>query len=151
MANYQQVRVKPTNAQLKKLKSAARKKTGTILRLNKENFQDGKLPNELFLITRQTTEIRNAFANSMSTDIKLSKAQVSKIIQPGGSFGSWLGHLGKKALTDIDIPLARENLPGLFSFKCNRYISKKNKCKRSCQRRKIIYFICFEWRFEWYC
>ena len=87
----------------------------------------------------------------MSTDINLSKAQIYKIIQSGGSSGSWLGHLGKKALTDIDIPLARDNLPELFSFKCNKYISKKNKWKRSCQRRKIIYFICFEWRFEWYC
>ena len=31
----------------------------------------------------------------MSTDIKLSKVQVSKIIQSGGSFGFWLGNLGK--------------------------------------------------------
>ena len=37
--------------------------------------------------------IRNVFANTMSTDIKLSKAQISRIIQSGGSFGSWLGNL----------------------------------------------------------
>ena len=37
----------------------------------------------------------------MSTDVKLSKAQISKIIQSGGSFGSSLGNLGKKALNDI--------------------------------------------------
>ena len=35
----------------------------------------------------------------MSTDIKLSKAQISKKIQSGGSFGSWLGKLGKKSIT----------------------------------------------------
>ena len=46
---------------------------------------------ELFLTT---TKVRNAFANNMSRDIKLSKAQISKIIQSGGSFGSWLGNLG---------------------------------------------------------
>ena len=40
----------------------------------------------------------------MSTDIKLSKAQISKIIQSGGSFGSWLANLGKKALTNVAIP-----------------------------------------------
>ena len=40
----------------------------------------------------------------MSTDIKLSQAQISKMIQSGGSFGSWLGNLVKKALTNIDIP-----------------------------------------------
>ena len=51
--------------------------------------------------------MRNAFANNMSTDIKLSKAQISKIIQPGRFFGSWLGNLRKKALTNIAIPLGR--------------------------------------------
>ena len=51
----------------------------------------------------------------MSTDIKLSKAQMSKIIQSGVSYGSCLGNLGKKALTNIAISLARENLTGLAS------------------------------------
>ena len=32
----------------------------------------------------------------MSKDVKLSKAQISKIIQLGGSFGSWLANLEKK-------------------------------------------------------
>ena len=40
----------------------------------------------------------------MSTNIKLSQAQISKMIQSGGSFGSWLGNLVKKVLTNIDIP-----------------------------------------------
>ena len=48
----------------------------------------------------------------ISADIKLSKAKVSKIIQSGKSFGSWLDNLGEKALTNIAIPLARGNLPG---------------------------------------
>ena len=51
----------------------------------------------------------------MSTNIKLSKAQISKIIQSGGSFRSWLGNVGKKALTTIAIPLAIDNLSGLVS------------------------------------
>ena len=68
-----------------------------MLRLSKKNFEDEELPHELFLTTRQTTKIRNAFANNnMSTDIELSKAQISKIIQSGGSFGSWLANLSKK-------------------------------------------------------
>ena len=95
MVNYQEARVKLTNTQLKKLKSAAKNKTGTILRLTKKNFEDKELPHELFLTTRQTNEIGNAFANNMSTYIKLSKAQISKIIQSGGPFSSWLGNLGK--------------------------------------------------------
>ena len=124
MANYQEGRVKLTNTQLNKLTSAAKNKTGAILGLNKKNFEDGELPNELFLTTRQTTKIRNAFANNMSTDIKPSKAQVSKIIQSGGSFGSWLGNLGKKALTNIAIPLARDNFLGLVSNLTSNAINK---------------------------
>ena len=67
------------------------------------------------LTTRQTTKIRNVFGNYMSTYIKPSKAQISKMIESGGSFGSWLGNLGKKALTNIAIPLARDNLPRFVS------------------------------------
>ena len=39
------------------------------------------LLHELLLTTRQKTKLRNAFNNNMSTDLKLSKAQISKIIQ----------------------------------------------------------------------
>ena len=51
----------------------------------------------------------------MSTDIKLSKTQISKIIQSDKSLGSWLGNLGKKELASIAIPLGRDKLPGLVS------------------------------------
>ena len=71
------------------------------------------MPHELFLKTRQTIKITNAFIYNMSTDIKLNKAQISKIIQSGRFFGSWSGNLWKKALTDIAIPLAGDNLSGL--------------------------------------
>ena len=81
MANYQGARVKLTNTQLNKLKSAAKNKTGTTIRLNKKNFEDEELPHELFLTTRQTTRISNACANNMLTDINLSKGQISKIIR----------------------------------------------------------------------
>ena len=48
MENYKEARVKLTNTQVKKLKSAAKNKTGTILRINKKNFQDEEMPHELF-------------------------------------------------------------------------------------------------------
>ena len=57
----------------------------------------------------------------MSTDIKLSKAQISKIIQSGGSFGSSSDNLGKK---NVAIPLARENLLGLVSNLTSNAINK---------------------------
>ena len=51
----------------------------------------------------------------MSTNIKLSKAQISKIIQSGRSFGSWLTNLGKKVLTNAAILFDRDNLPRLVN------------------------------------
>ena len=91
------MRVKLTNTQLNQVKSTTKNRAGTILRLNKKKFEDKELRHELFLTTRQTTKIRTTFANNMSNDIKLSKAQTSKIIQSSGSFGSWLTNLGKKS------------------------------------------------------
>ena len=44
----------------------------------------------------------------MLTDIKLSKAQLSKIIQSGGFLGKTLDNLGTKALLDLAFPLAKE-------------------------------------------
>ena len=60
----------------------------------------------------------------MSTDIKLSKAQISKIIQSCGSFGSWLSSLGKKALTNIVISLGRDKLPRLVRNLTSSVINK---------------------------
>ena len=58
MANYSEARVKLTVTQLNKLKSTAKNKTGTTLRLTKKNFEDEELPHQLFLITRHTTNIK---------------------------------------------------------------------------------------------
>ena len=83
MANYEEAKVKLTNTQLDKLKSVAKSKTGTTLKVTKKNVQDIEFPHELFITSRQKTKIKNAFANNMSTDVKLSKAQWSKVIQSG--------------------------------------------------------------------
>ena len=56
-------------------------------------FNGNDLPHELLLTTRQKTKLRNALNNNMSTDIKLSKAQISKIFQSGGLLGSLLSKL----------------------------------------------------------
>ena len=59
------------------------------------------LPHELLLTTRQKTKVRNAFNNNMSTDLKLSKAQIIKIIQSGGFLNKLFGPLLKTGLTLI--------------------------------------------------
>ena len=135
MANYQEARVELTNTKLNKSKSAAKNKIGTAIRLNQKNLlrEHEELPHELFLTTKETSKIRNAFANNMSADIGLSKIQICDIIQSGGSCGS--------------IPLARDSLPGLVSNLISNAINKferKNKWKRSCKSSKGIYFIYFE-------
>ena len=70
-------------------------------KINKED-----LPHELLLTTRQTTKLRNAI-NNMSTDIKLNKAQIKKIIQSGGFLGSLLGKLAGP-LMKVGIPFVKK-------------------------------------------
>ena len=88
MASYEEERVKQTNTQLNRLKSATNNNTETTLRITNKNFQDEEFPQELILTTRQAAKTKNVFANNISTTKKHSEAQISKIIQPGLAFDS---------------------------------------------------------------
>ena len=72
-------------------------------------FDGNNLPHELLITTRQKTKIRNAFNNNMSTDLKLSKAQIKKIIQSKRFLGSLLSKLAS-TLMKVVIPLAKNVL-----------------------------------------
>ena len=75
---------------------------------NEANF-----PHKLLLTNRQVTNLRKAFANYLSTDIKLSKTHWSKMIQSGGFLGSLLGPLLKTVLQlirNVIEPLAKSVL-----------------------------------------
>ena len=78
MIEYNKVNVKLSNLQLSKLKTALKNNEGTILRISSKMFNSDDLPHELFLTQRQTTKLRNYIENNMSSDIKLSKAQIKK-------------------------------------------------------------------------
>ena len=78
MVEYSKVNVKLSNRQLKQLKIAAKDKTETNLRMSWKITNGNDLSHELFLTERQKMELRNAFDNNMSTDLTLSKAQISK-------------------------------------------------------------------------
>ena len=93
MVEYSKVNVKLSDTQLKKLKTAVKNKTGTALRINFKMFNGNDFPHELLLTARQKAKLRNAFNNNMSTDLKLSKVQISKIIKSGGFLGSLLNKL----------------------------------------------------------
>ena len=112
MIEYNKANVKLSDTQLKKLKTAVKNKTGTNLRINLKMLNGNNSPHELLLTTRQKTKVRNAFNNTMSTDLKLSKAQISKIIQPGEFLGSLLSKLAGP-LMKIAVPLAKNLLAPL--------------------------------------
>ena len=63
-------------------------------------------PHELLLTNREVANIRKAFANHSSIDIKLSKTQLSKMIQTGGFLGNLLGKL-VGPLMKVAMPLAK--------------------------------------------
>ena len=93
MVEYSKVNVKLSDTQLKKLKTAVKNKTGTTLRMSLKMLDGNDLPHELLLTRRQKPKLTNAFNNNISTELKLSKAQISKIIQSGGFLGSLLSKL----------------------------------------------------------
>ena len=113
MVEYNKVNVKLSDTQLKKFKTAVENKTGTAIRMNLKMFAKNVLPHELFSTTRQKTKLRNAFNNNRSTDLKLSKAQISKITQSGGFLGRLLGPLlktGIPLIKNVIKPLAKSVL-----------------------------------------
>ena len=81
MVEYSKVNVKLTDTQLKKLKTAVKDKIETTRKMIFKILNGNDLPHELLLTTRKKTKLRNVFNNDMSTDLKLFKAQISKIIQ----------------------------------------------------------------------
>ena len=115
MTHYNSLNVKPSNSQLDKLKSAIENKTEAVLGLSSNMVGDDEtnFPHILLLTNRQVANLRKAFPNYLSTDIKLSKTQISKIIQSGGFFGRLLGPLLKTGLPlmkNVIKPLAKSVL-----------------------------------------
>ena len=104
--------VKLRDTQLNKLKTAVKNKTATTLRMSLKMFDGNDLPHGLLLTTRQRTRLKNAFKNNMSADIKLSKAQISKIIQSGGCLGLLSSKLAGP-LMKVAVPLAKNILATL--------------------------------------
>ena len=112
MVEYTKVNVKLTNPQLSKLKKAVKSNEGATLRIGIKNLNKEDLPHELLLTARQSTKLRNAINNNLATDIKLSKAQIKKLIQSGG----FLGKLSSKLagpLMKVAMPLAKNVLAPL--------------------------------------
>ena len=112
MVEYNKINCKLTNVQLNRLKKAVKSNEETSLRLGIKNFNKDELPHELLLTTRQNTKLRNAINNNLATDIKLSKAQIKKLIQSGGFLGKLLSKL-VGPLMKVAMPLAKNVLAPL--------------------------------------
>ena len=114
MTQYNSLNVKLSNSQLSKLKSAIKNETDVVLRLSSNMFgnsdDNSNFPHELLLTNRQVSNIRKEFAKNTSTDFKLSKTQLSKMIQSGGLLGKLLGPLlrtGLPLMKSVIKPLAK--------------------------------------------
>ena len=87
MTQYNSLNVKLSNLQPNKLKSSIKNETDVVLRISSNTVSNSNdntnFPHELLLTNRQVANIRKAYANHASIDIKLSKTQLSKMIQSG--------------------------------------------------------------------
>ena len=94
MTRYNNLNVKLSNSQPNKLKSAIKNESEIVLRLSPNMIGDNEtnFPHQLLLTNRQVSNLRKAFINNSSTDIKLSKTQ------SGGFLSRLLGPLLKTGL-----------------------------------------------------
>ena len=112
MTQYNSLNVKLSNSQLNKLKSPIKNESKVVLRLSSNMTGDDETNflHKLLVTNRQVTNLRKAFANYLSTDIKLSKTQLSKMIQSGGFLGRSLGpslKTGLPLIKNVFKPLAK--------------------------------------------
>ena len=116
LTQYNSLNVKLPNSQLNKLKSSIKNETDVVLRISSNmvsNSNDNtNFPHELLLTNRQVANIRKAFAKNTSIDIKLSKTQLSKMMQSGGFLGNLLGKLAGP-LMKVAMTLAKNVLAPL--------------------------------------
>ena len=115
MTQYNSLNVKLSNSQLNKFKSAIKNETALVLRLSSNMIGDNEnnFPHKLLLTNTQVSNLCKAFSNNSSANIKLSKTQLSKIIQSGGFLEELLGPLLKTELPLISNaikPLAKSVL-----------------------------------------
>ena len=117
MTQYNSSNIKPQNSQLNKLKSAIKNETEAVLRLSSNMIgnpnDETNFQHKLLLTNTQLSNLRKAFANKLSTDVKLSETQLSKMIQLGGFPGTLLGPLQKTGLPiikNVIQPLAKSVL-----------------------------------------
>ena len=124
MTQYNSLNLKLSNSPLCKLKSAMKNETDVVLRIPSNmvgNSNDNtSFSHELSLTNRQVANLRKAFANHLSTDIRLSKTQLSKMMQSGRFLGKRFGPLLRTGL-----PLMKSVIKSLANWINSRSISSR--------------------------
>ena len=69
------------------------------------SVDETNFPHKILLTNKKGANLRKVFANCLSADIKLSKTQLSKIVQSGGFLGRLLAPLLKTGLLLMKIGL----------------------------------------------
>ena len=98
MVQYNKIDLHLTPLQLKKIADAVKNNNGPTIRLSNENFNKNQLIHELYLTEQQLNKLRKKIENKASTDIKLSKVQIKKIIKEGGNLGRLLMNFLPKSI-----------------------------------------------------
>ena len=98
MVEYEGINLKISNQQIKKLKEAVKSNNGTTLIIGNLNFNKADLLHELLLTQTQINKLREKVENNMSTEIKLNKTQINKLIKEGGALGSILARFLPKLI-----------------------------------------------------
>ena len=133
MTQYNSLNVELSNSQLNKLKSAIKNGADVVLRLSSNMIgnsdDEANFPHKLLLTNRQVANIRKAFANYTSTNIKLSKAQLTKM---QGAFLRFSAPLLKSRLTLLKSVIKPLGMLGLTAAASatGAAINKKNTCIR---------------------
>ena len=113
MTQYNSLNVTLSNSQLNKLTSAIKNETEVFLRFSSNMIGNSNFPHKLLLTNRQVPNLRKVFGNNSSVNIKLSKTQLSKIVQSAGFLGRRLVPLLKTRLPlmkNVIKPLAKSVL-----------------------------------------
>ena len=115
MTQYNNLNVKLSNSQLNKFKSAINNENEVVLRLSSNIIGDNEtnFSHKLLITNRQVSNLRQAFANHLSTETQLSKTQLFKMIQSGEFLGRLLGPLlktGLQLIKNVIKPLAKSVL-----------------------------------------
>ena len=112
MTQYNSLKVKLSNSQLNKFKSAIKNENEVVLRLSSNIIGDNgtNFPHKLLLTKRQVSNLHKAFASHLPADIKSSKTQLSKKIHQEAFLGRLPGQLlktGLSLISNVIKPLAK--------------------------------------------